>query len=473
MDFKDLHPKLTKVLHSISQEELCTFASTYALCNTDFALALVERYWKPDASDYREQVDACFVHPFLVSTKYGESLDWNAVTDDVRLLVQLIQVKKECNDPIGAAQMALYLMVRIGEEYEKDHLYERNYDDAWHERWKPLRDCMRECHQVVCELLIDGDVIDDDTQRGLVAEMAERIKELKKCVLIRMDWVWEDILEKMLSPKRYLTYLNNQIKKSSWYEAERFFRRKLRFLNKIGKRVEALNEIDLLANQHNESSLRTIAIELLMEWGEYEKSIELILSADDNDFYAFSGKYSKKLVSVLEKIGDRNRSLEILKAEFIKTDRKKVYYEELRKLLNDEEWNAFISDIMADADHVFTRDYEDIEAQIYLERMAYDKLILFCRRQDYDAHENLTKYGKYMPLDDQKEVAEHIAERIKGCFVECKRSKDYARHVEWIQQMIDSCEGGRIVANDLVDYLREEYGNRPALMNWLMQLNGL
>lgn len=83
MDYKDLYPKLNEVLESISPEELSSFARSYALCNKDMALALVERYWQPDAADYRQVVDACFVHPFVVCTKFGESLDWNAVIEDV------------------------------------------------------------------------------------------------------------------------------------------------------------------------------------------------------------------------------------------------------------------------------------------------------------------------------------------------------------------------------------------------------
>ena len=61
MDYKDLYPKLDKVLDGISQEVLCQFAKAYAMSNKDMALALVERFWQPDGEDYREIVDACFV----------------------------------------------------------------------------------------------------------------------------------------------------------------------------------------------------------------------------------------------------------------------------------------------------------------------------------------------------------------------------------------------------------------------------
>ena len=473
MDYKDLYPKLDKVLDGISQEDLCQFAKAYAMSNKDMALALVERFWLPDGEDYRETVDACFVHPFVVSTKFGESLDWNAVTEDVVALMQKIREDKDGKDIIGAAQMALYLMVRTCEEYDRDHPYKDYYNEAWIERWRPLMDAVRECHKMVCELLIDGEKIDDDTQRGLISEMAERIKELKKCPLINMDFVIEDIQEKLLSPKRYLTYLNNKIKKGVSYDEERFFRKKLRFLDKIGKRQEALADINKLVANQIMAPLRTVAIVQLMEWGEYERALELIRSVDEQDFYAYSGKYDEKLVDVLEKLGDRNRSVDILKTEFVKAGRKEVYFKRLRELLDKQEWEEFISDIMADADHVFEQDYDDIEAKIYMERKEYDKLILFCRHNDYQADENLKKYGKYMPLEDQKEVAEYIADRTKRCVANCKRSKDYAYHVVRIQEMIDSCESGKIVAKELIAYLYEHYSSRPALTGMLRDLKGV
>ena len=343
MDYKDLYPKLDKVLDGISQEDLCQFAKAYAMSNKDMALALVERFWQPDGEDYREIVDACFVHPFVVSTKFGESLDWNAVTEDVVALMQKIREDKDGKDIIGAAQMALYLMVRTCEEYDRDHPYKDYYNEAWIERWRPLMDAVRECHKMVCELLIDGEKIDDDTQRGLIGEMAERIKELKKCPLINMDFVIEDIQEKLLSPKRYLTYLNNKIKKGVSYDEERFFRKKLRFLDKIGERQEALADINKRVANQIMAPLRTVAIEQLMEWGEYESALELIRSVDEQDFYAYSGKYDEKLVDVLEKLGDRNRSVDILKTEFVKAGRKEVYYKRLRELLDKQEWEEFIS----------------------------------------------------------------------------------------------------------------------------------
>lgn len=143
MDYTNLFPKLEKVLSSISQEELSDFARSYAMSNDDMAMALVERYWQPDADEYKDIVDACFMHPAVIRTRYGEAIDWEAVTKDVKALVAKIRKGKKGEDLIGAAQTALYLLVRTCEEYDKDHPTKEYYGEMWMNRWHPLTDCNR------------------------------------------------------------------------------------------------------------------------------------------------------------------------------------------------------------------------------------------------------------------------------------------------------------------------------------------
>lgn len=143
MDYTNLFPKLEKVLSSISQEELSDFARSYAMSNDDMAMALVERFWRPDADEYKDIVDACFMHPSIIRTRYGEALDWEAVTKDVKVLMAKIRKDKKGEDLIGAAQTALYLLVCTCEEYDKDHPTKEFYGERWMNRWCPLTDCNR------------------------------------------------------------------------------------------------------------------------------------------------------------------------------------------------------------------------------------------------------------------------------------------------------------------------------------------
>ena len=57
--------KIDKVLSKISGKEMKGFVRQYAATHEDFATALVEKYWKPERGNYKEQVEACFAHPFL------------------------------------------------------------------------------------------------------------------------------------------------------------------------------------------------------------------------------------------------------------------------------------------------------------------------------------------------------------------------------------------------------------------------
>lgn len=54
--------KIDKVLSKISGKEMKSFVRQYAASHEDFAIALVEKYWKPVRGNYKEQVEACFVH---------------------------------------------------------------------------------------------------------------------------------------------------------------------------------------------------------------------------------------------------------------------------------------------------------------------------------------------------------------------------------------------------------------------------
>ena len=52
--------KIDKVLSKISGKEMKGFVRQYAATHEDFATALVEKYWKSERGNYKEQVEACF-----------------------------------------------------------------------------------------------------------------------------------------------------------------------------------------------------------------------------------------------------------------------------------------------------------------------------------------------------------------------------------------------------------------------------
>jgi type I site-specific restriction-modification system R (restriction) subunit len=124
--------------------------------------------------------------------------------------------------------------------------------------------------------------------------------------------------------------------------------------------------------------------------------------------------------------------------------------------LSKEEWNSFIDDVIQDADTVFQVDYDDVEAQIYMERKMYDHLVKFCLHTSYDAEENLEKYAKYMSEADQRLVAQDIIERMKRRAPECKKGKDYDHFASWIRRLYNSSPECEKIAREVAEEILKE-----------------
>ena len=170
--------------------------------------------------------------------------------------------------------------------------------------------------------------------------------------------------------------------------------------------------------------------------------------------------YPKKILAILDLINDRDKTIEVCKAQFKKTDRKQVYFDRLQKEMTKEEWDAFIDDTIRDADEVFVHDYDDVEAQIYMKRKMYDQLVKFCMHTSYNAEENLEKYAKYMSEADQRLVAQDIIERMKRRAPECKRGDDYDHFAGWIRRLYNSSPECEKIAREVAEEILKENPNK-------------
>ena len=77
--------KIDKVLSKISGKEMKAFVWQYAATHEDFATALVEKYWKPERGNYKEQVEACFAHAGVLGVRFGALGVKNKVLTAIRM----------------------------------------------------------------------------------------------------------------------------------------------------------------------------------------------------------------------------------------------------------------------------------------------------------------------------------------------------------------------------------------------------
>jgi len=452
----DLSSKLTQVIKQTPKDVLYAFLCSYAQSHEELAMALVNEFWQAEKDDYRSMVQQCLMHPSPAGIKNGDGYDWGAVAADLSQMMDLAEQNVKEGSLLDAAEIARYVMILTCAEYETDHPYGENYTEMWWLRRKPLKAVLERARVMVTELLIKGDGIDDDSQRGLIKEIVAECKPFKKSHICRIGDFMEDAQAKVLSPKRYIAWLQKKVDSMRGsFDKKGYLEKMVRFLDKMGQRHEA---IDMMEAYKETEDLRTLYIDMLIEWKMYDEALELMDISDVDE--VFLGDYSEKTFEVLEIIGNREKAIEVCKYRFRTVDRKQPYYDKLRELLSKEEWNSFIDDAIHNADDVFLTDYDDVEAQIYMERKLYDHLVKFCMHTSYNAEENLEKYAKYMSEADQRQVAQNIIERMKRRAPECKKGSDYDYFAGWIKRLYNSSPECAKIAREVAEEIVKENPNK-------------
>jgi hypothetical protein len=449
----ELSSKLAQVIEQIPKDVLYDFCCSYAQEHEELAMALVSEFWRPEKDDYRSMVQQCLMHPTPSGIKNGDGYDWGAIAVDLSRMMNLADEKVKEGNMLDAAEIARCVMTQTCAEYEADHPYGETYGEVWWLRRKPLKEVLERARVMLTELLITGEDIDDDSQRGLMKEIVAECKPFKKTHICRMDEFLEDAQAKVLSPKRYIAWLQKKVDNTrGGFFRKPYLEKMVRFLDKMGKRDEAIAAME--ANKDKDDELRLLYVDMLTEWKMYDEALKVADVVDSARSCIYS--YPKKILAILDLINNRDKTIDVCKAQFNKTDRKQAYFDRLRKEMTKEEWDAFIDDTIRDADEVFVHDYDDVEAQIYMERKMYDHLVKFCMHTSYNAEENLAKYAKYMSETDQRLVAQDIIERMKRRAPECKRGDDYDHFAGWIRRLYNSSPECEKIAREVAEEIVKE-----------------
>mgnify|MGYP006916079398 CR=1 FL=1 len=457
MNYADWSPKLALVLKETDKDSLFHFMCSYAEAHEELAMALITEFWQTAPDDYRSMVQQCLMHPASIGLRTGESFDWAAIARDLSGMMNLADQKKAGGSLLDAVEISRWVMVLTCDEYEKDHPYGEQLGEMWWLRRKLLCETMDRAKNLLTELLINGDDIDEESQRGLMKEIVAVCKPFKKPHICDMETFLEDAQEKVLTPKRYLTWLSKKVEtiRGGHFKVP-YIRKKALFLNKNGRRDEA---IDTLLEGIGDDDPRMLCVDLLIEWKEYQKALGVTDIPQEDSVY-FMSNYGEKAILILDFIGDRQLTVSVLKDRFRRYMWKGVFFNRLHEVLSQAEWNQFLDETIADADSIFTHDYDTIEAKIYMERKLYDHLVRFCIRNSYNAEENMEKYARYMSAEDQRLVAEDITRRMKARAPECRRSKDYEHFAAWVKRLSDSSPVCKEIAHKVMDDVQKENPGR-------------
>ena len=318
MNHNDLSSKLAQVIEQIPRDVLYDFCCSYAQEHEELAMALVNEFWRPEKDDYRSMVQQCLMHPTLSGIRNGDGYDWGAVAADLSRMMALADEKVKEGSLIDAAEIARYVMTLTCAEYEADHPYGEQYGQIWALRREGLRDVMARAKAMLIDLLVTGEDIDDDSQRGLMKEIVAECKPFKKTHICRMDEFLEDAQAKVLSPKRYETWLRKKMNSlQGAYFKKPYLEKLVRLLDKSGRRNDA---IEVMEAWKDSDDLRMLYIDMLIEWKMYDDALEVMDLSKERG--VFLEDYNQKTLDVLDMIGSRDKAIEVCKYRFHTVDRK-------------------------------------------------------------------------------------------------------------------------------------------------------
>lgn len=449
--------KIEKVLGKISGKELKDFARLYACTHEDFAIALIEKYWKPERGNYKEMVEACFAHAGVLGKLYGlPNLDWRKIEGDLTAVMRKASGMKRKGNLIDATLIAGYVLTTTCREFESDHIgYEPVRYDDWAEENKVLKGVVTDAADMVRELLIKGDEIEKDSRLGMLGEIAGQCEEIGDNYFIRLSWLVDEAMPLLCGDdeKAYMAHISKRLKnKKEKYFHYRYVIQKADYWIAHGKRSKAEK---LMMDKRENEHVRDHYIDCLTEWRKYRKVVEII---DDNtdDFKSSYNKWEEKLVRILRLSGDKEWLVVECRKRFITSGYKLKYYEALKETVAKEEWKAFLARLWDETD--WDTDYEEAEAVIAIQEKMTDRIKMFFVHKHWEIWEGFPKYIKYVPKKDQMFVGGIMSEEIKRLALLKKKPKEFA----WLLEHVESIMGhSRIADNVIKDGIKKLIAENP------------
>lgn len=437
--------KIDKALCKISSKELKDFAQIYASTHEDFAIALIEKYWKPERGNYKEMVEACFAHVSVLGKQFGQPcLDWRKIENDLAAVMRKATGMKRKGNLIDAALIAGFVLTTTCREFEHDHQdYEPVRYDDWAEENTILKDIVTDAADMVRELLIAGNGIEEDSKLGILGEIAERCEEIGDNYFIRLSWFVDDAMPLICGEdeKVYMAHISKRLKnKKENYFHYRYVIQKADYWITHGKRSKAEK---LMMDKREDEHVRDHYIDCLTEWREYRKAVEII---DDNrdSFKAAYCKWEEKLVNILKLSEDREWLIDECRRRCITGNYKMKYYEALKDAISKDEWKGFMVTLWDEID--WELDYEDAEIKIAVKEKMTDHIKDFFAHSPSSIWDKFPKYVKFIPKKDLKFVGGIVIGEIKRLALLKKKPKEYA----WLLERVEDLMGHSSIVDDVI-----------------------
>lgn len=238
--------------------------------------------------------------------------------------------------------------------------------------------------------------------------------------------------------------------------------------------LEFLKELYIITGEHSKEAKLIVDnldnidmfkeyIEALSQTTDIQEVISTLISSREK--YPKHSKYiTNKLLEIYK---ENNMKIEykdeLYKSFFIYDKFKFEKFLEIKELYSHNDWNIEIENIIT---KVKTFEYyDDILAKIFIEEKMTDRLFDLVKDKS-----NINNYSEYLLPKYRNELIEKNIEMIKESLRLASSRKTYhgiAMHLEYIKDLDINKE----YICDLLDYIRKNYSNRPALLDEISYVN--
>ncbi len=459
---------LQQILEVITEKEFTEFAMSYANSHPEMVEALANRYKKKfngkEKIDCNKEVAACYKYLKTGNRGYysrswePEETDWDFVRSHLTKLIKRATMWAEGDHPKEAIEVALLILEETAERYTDEYIceqYDFDYDDM----------CLAETDELLRVALKNAAITKEEK-----LNVADRLENILKMEAFDCDIdegaysIMEQIREENLSDDELLAIMWRQLGECrEGYSKEDKLCEIWDFLLNLNRTDEA---IAVYKKYQGYDDLCERYGLLLEQQNQLDDALKLYKEKSNNKDE--SVRWTKCCLRIYKQQGDNNNIVESLKHLFINDNNEYEYYQQLRPLVPTEHWAEMRDKLISRRfrQNDLTENLGKILISEGLQAQLFDRI----KCQSYNLLRETEKYKKFLSPSQIDAIIEMLHQRYSKPFGVLTR-KAYKEKVQELNRIARLSATGKTAVKELVEQYREQYHNRPALLEELQKVN--
>ena len=458
---------LQQIMEVITEKEFNAFSMSYANCHPEMVEALAKRYKKKlfgeEKIDCQSEVLACYKYLKTSRGNYynrgwePHETDWDYVHCHLIKLIKRATIWAKGSHPKEAIEVGLRILNETAERYADEFIadqYDFDYADM----------CLDETDELLRTALRNTAITKEEK-----LNVADRLETILKMEAFDYDIdegassIMEQIRQENLSDDEQLAIMWRQANEcKTIYIKGRKLREIWDFLLALNRTDEA---IAVYKKYPDYGDLRERYGSLLEQQNLLDDALKLYKEKSNNRVDRV--RWTKCCLRIYKRQGDNCNIIESLKQLFLDDHDEFEYYQQLKSLIPVGQWEGIRDKLI---NRRFRKDdLTDSLGKILVSEGLQKQLFERICSQHYNLLGETEKYKKRLSIGHIDTIVEILRQRYSRPFGVLTR-KAYQEKVEELNRIAKLSTAGKVVVKELVEQYRNQYHNRPALLEELKKV---